>query len=268
MTDITKPMRFSDDPQELLCQLREHPYTQFACRQRQQQWQDPYRPIYHFTSPEGPMNDPNGLCYWQGKWHLFYQAFPPETPIHWGHAVSDDLLHWRDLPYALHPDMEQACWSGATLVEEDRVIAIFYGQGYGNIVAVSSDPLLLNWEKVGSIINKEGEPYDVYDPCIWKQGDYYYSISGRALPGIGSHSVRAQFLFRSRDLAEWEYMHTLTEGGYNALPGDDGACPYFWPISKDKHLLLHFSHISGAKYMLGRYDTQNQKYLRLLNVLF
>ena len=76
---------------------------------------DPYRPAYHFVSPESWMNDPHGLCLWQGRWHLFYQAFPPEEfPTaatlwephhHWGHAVSDDLIHWRDLPYAVYPGM-------------------------------------------------------------------------------------------------------------------------------------------------------------------
>lgn len=260
MLDVTKLVHFSNEEEERNRQLAEHPYTAFARRQRQRQWDDPYRPVYHFTAPEGPMNDPNGLCYWQGRWHLFYQAFPPEAPIHWGHAVSEDLLHWQDLPYALHPDREEACWSGATLVEEDRVIAIFFGNGYGNIVAVSSDPLLLNWEKVGSIRNQEGEPYDVYDPCIWKQGEYYYSLSGRAIPGIGSHSVRVEYLFRSTDLVAWEYLHPLMQGGYDSLPGDDGACPYFWPIGEEKYILLHFSHISGAKYVLGTYDTRNQTF--------
>ena len=56
---------------------------------------DPYRPAYHFVNPEGMLNDPNGLCYWQGRYHLFYLAYPPEDPRqHWGHAVSDDLVHW------------------------------------------------------------------------------------------------------------------------------------------------------------------------------
>ena len=61
---------------------------------------DRHRPQYHFVNPEAMLNDPNGLCFWQGRWHLFYQAYPPEdTRQHWGHAVSDDLIHWRDLPY-------------------------------------------------------------------------------------------------------------------------------------------------------------------------
>ena len=69
---------------------------------------DPHRPIYHYVNPEGRLNDPNGLCFWQGRWHLFYQAYPPEDPRqHWGHAVSDDLIHWRDLPLAIYPNPER-----------------------------------------------------------------------------------------------------------------------------------------------------------------
>ena len=57
---------------------------------------DRYRPSYHYVNPESILNDPNGLCYWQGRYHLFYQTCPPEDlRQHWGHAVSDDLVHWR-----------------------------------------------------------------------------------------------------------------------------------------------------------------------------
>ena len=120
---------------------------------------DPYRPLYHYVNPEGKLNDPNGLCYWQGRFHIFYQAYPPEDPRqHWGHAVSDDLVRWTDLPLAIYPDIEKACFSGSTLVEEDRVIALYDGYLAGLMVAVSSDPLLLNWEKIpgNPVIRAEG----------------------------------------------------------------------------------------------------------------
>ena len=74
---------------------------------------DPHRPIYHYVNPEHTLNDPNGICFWQGRWHLFYQAYPPEDPRqHWGHAISDDLIHWEDLPYAIYPNPERCCFSG------------------------------------------------------------------------------------------------------------------------------------------------------------
>ena len=72
--------------------------------------------------------------------------------------------------------------------------------------------------------------------------------------------MRAEFLFRSRDLATWEYLHPFVEGDIFGLAGDDGGCPYFWPIG-DRHILLHFSHMSGAHYLLGDYDTARDKFV-------
>ena len=229
---------------------------------------DRYRPLYHYVNPESTLNDPNGLCFWQGRWHLFYQAYPPEDRRqHWGHAVSDDLVHWRDLPYAIYPNPERACFSGSTLVEKDRVIAMYHGTHVGNMVAVSSDPLLLNWKKVTGkavIPNRSPDgkplPYRVFDPCIWKKDGMYYSLSGGTLPGPGGKRVRANFLFRSKDLAKWEYLHPFAENDRFSLVGDDGACPYFWPIG-NRHILLHFSHMSGGKYLLGDYDKKRDKFV-------
>ena len=268
-------------------QLRQHPALRRFAESRQKLATDPYRPLYHFVSPEGRLNDPNGLCFWQGQWHLFYQAFPPANPVpYWGHAVSDDLVHWRDLPYAIEPGPEAACWSGSTLVEDDRVIAMYHGHELGNMVAVSSDPLLLNWEKVTGntvILNpcpiwtrttgKEkmpgvlGNPPPagainfVYDPCIWKKDGLYYSLSGGTLPhGPSGRRTRAAFLFRSHDLATWEYLHPFLEDDIYGLAGDDAGCPYFWPIG-DRHILLHFSHMSGGHYLLGDYDTERDRFV-------
>ena len=61
--------------------------------------------------------------------------------------MSEDLVHWRDLPYALYPGPEEECFSGNVLVEADRAIALYHGRKLGNITAIASDPLLLNWEK-------------------------------------------------------------------------------------------------------------------------
>ena len=230
---------------------------------------DPHRPIYHYVNPENTLNDPNGLCFWQDRWHLFYQAYPPEDPRqHWGHAVSDDLIHWRDLPYAIYPNPEECCYSGATLVEEDRVIAIYHGTKVGNMVAVSHDPLLLNWEKLTGapvipIASEDGSPlpYRVFDPCIWKKGDHYYALSGGTLPHKASGKrTRANFLFRSPNLVDWDYLHPFVEDDIFTLVGDDGACPYFWPIG-DRHILLFYSHMRGGQALLGDYDTERDKFV-------
>jgi len=259
---------FADTLTAQEAQLKKNPLLKRFAESRRRNLEDPHHPIYHFVAPENRMNDPNGLCFWQGRWHLFYQGYPPEDPRqHWGHAVSDDLIHWRDLPYAIYPHPEYQCFSGATLVEENRVIAMYHGTRVGNMVAVSDDPLLLNWKKVAGkavipIKSADGSalPYRVFDPCIWKKDGAYYSLSGGTLRGPGGKPVRANFLFRSKDLATWEYLHPFAEDDRFSLVGDDGACPYFWPIG-DRHILLHFSHMSGGKYLLGDYDKQRDKFV-------
>ena len=259
--------RFPDTLAEQEEVLAEHPMMRRLAQARQALSGDRHRPAYHYVNPEGKLNDPNGLCFWRGRWHLFYQGYPPEDPRqHWGHAVSDDLLRWRDLPYCIYPHPEECCYSGATLVEENRVIAMYHGTKAGNMVATASDPLLLNWSKLGSapvipLADPSGAPlpYRVFDPCIWRQGDHYYALSGGRVPeGPGETPVAAVFLFRSPDLRRWEYLHPFTEGDRFTMLGDDGACPYFWPIG-DQHVLLFFSHLSGGQYLLGDYDTQRQK---------
>ena len=260
---------FADTLEEQEAQLRDNPLLNRMIASRKRKSGDPHRPIYHYVNPENTLNDPNGLCFWQGRWHLFYQGYPPEDPrVHWGHAISDDLIHWRDLPYAIYPDPEECCFSGATMVEDDRVIAMYHGTQVGNMVATSSDPLLLNWEKVtGQAViptpPQDGSPqeYTVFDPCIWKKGDYYYSLSAGMLPdGPGGKRIAADFLFRSKDLATWEYLHPFTEDDRFTLVGDDGACPYFWPIG-DRWILPFFSHMSGGQYLLGDYDMERDKFV-------
>ena len=89
----------------------------------------------------------------------------------------------------------------------------------------------------------------------------YYSLSGGALPHVsGGRRIPAEFLFRSGDLKTWEYLHPFVEGDIFSLAGDDGACPYFWPIG-NRYILLYFSHMSGGKYLLGDYDTERDKFI-------
>ena len=250
-------------------QLKTNPLMHRFKEDRKKWASDPHVPLYHFYSPDNRLNDPNGLSYWQGRWHMFYQAYPVEDPRqHWGHAVSEDLIHWRDLPFAIYPNPEYQCFSGAAFVEEDRVIAMYHGTRLGNMVATSTDPLLLNWDKVtdGAPISmypgEDGKPlpYRVFDPCIWKKDDVYYALSGGQLPrGPGGKYTRANWLFRSDDLANWEYLHPFIENDQYSLVGDDGACPYFWPLG-DKHIYLQFSHMSGGKYLIGDYQTDRDKF--------
>ena len=266
-TSLVPKYQFSATLEEQQRELRDNPLLLRMLAARKNMESDPYRPIFHYVNPENTLNDPNGLCYWKGRWHLFYQAYPPDDPRqHWGHAVSDDLIHWQDLPYAIYPNPEECCFSGAILVEEHRVIAMYHGTQVGNMIAVSSDPLLLNWEKLtGAPVipipeqNNTPQRYTVFDPCIWSKDGVYYALSGGTLTTeSGGNRMAADFLFRSKDLLEWEYLHPFTEGDNFTLVGDDGACPYFWPIG-DRHILLFFSHMSGGQYLLGDYNSRRHK---------
>ena len=263
--------RFAETLEEQEAQLTTNPLMKRLAESRKRYEGDPHRPVYHYVNPENTLNDPNGLCFWQGRWHLFYQAYPPEDPRqHWGHAVSDDLIHWRDLPYAIYPNPERCCFSGSALVEDDgenpRVIAMYHGTEVGNIVAVSSDPLLLNWEKLTGqpvipIRSSNGSPlpYNVHDPCIWSKDGRYYSLSNGRKPWL-----EMDYLFKSDDLENWEYLHPFIENDRFTLEGDDGACPYFWPIgngANERHILLFFSHLSGGQYLLGDYDKERDKFV-------
>ncbi len=251
-------------------QLADNLLIKRFAKSRADQEANTLRPIFHYINPEGTLNDPNGLCYWNGNWHLFYQAYPPEDRRqHWGHAFSKDLVHWKDLPYAIYPDPENKVYSGATFVEKDRVIAMYHGTEAGTMVATSSDPLLLNWDKTPQspviAMPKPGEklPYNVFDPNIWKQDGVYYTVLAGTRPeGPGGKKIRANYLFRSDDLNNWEYMHEFIENDMYSFVGDDGACPYFMPIGKSgKYIFLHFSHMTGGKYLIGDYDTSRHKFV-------
>jgi beta-fructofuranosidase len=226
------------------------------------------RPVYHMTPPEGRLGDPNGLCFWNGNWHLFYQAFPPEdSRQHWGHIVSKDLVHWQDLPYAIYPGPERSVYSGSTLVEKNRVIAIYHGTAVGNMVALSNDPLLLNWDKLtgNAVIPTKSStgfslPYVVFDPCIFRNDSVYYALSGgKSATSEWGKPVASAYVFRSKDLSHWEYLHPFVEGDRFTMIGDDYACPYFWPIG-DRYIMNFFSHNSGGQFLIGDYDHGKQKF--------
>ena len=265
---------FSNDEREQKEQLKTNELMEQYRQFRADNKDDLFNPSYHFWSPDGRINDPNGLCFWNGKYHLFYQQYPPAYPHqHWGHTVSDDMVHWEDLPSAIYPDIENACFSGNTLVEDGRVIAMYHGWGIGNMIATSSDPMLLNWEKNANNpviphlpnLPESGLPYRVFDPFIWKEDEGYYSLSG-----THSNGIMKEHLFFSQNLDKWTYLGQLMDNNPHVECSNDGACPYFLPFGDDpdQRILFFFSHSSGSRALIGKYDKITHKFNPKKNIKF
>ena len=89
---------------------------------------EPYRPQFHYTPVDGWMNDPNGMVYFKGMWHLFYQHKPFGGGLAWGHAVSKDMIHWNHLPPAIYPDEHGEIWSGSAVVDQNDTSEFFGGK--------------------------------------------------------------------------------------------------------------------------------------------
>lgn len=188
---------------------------------------DPLRPRFHFVSPAGWLNDPNGVSQWNGTYHLFYQ-YNPEGAFHhriqWGHAVSTDLVTWEDRPVALEPSEgpdADGCWSGV-LVNDGGTPTLVYSGRLGErelpCVAVGS-PDLLNWTKVpeNPVIAAPPAGVDITayrDHCVWREGTVWRQLVGSGIRGRGGTA----FLYESSDLRSWDYIGPLFIG--DASQGD------------------------------------------------
>lgn len=93
-------------------------------------YNEPFRPQFHFSPEANWMNDPNGMVYLDGEYHLFYQYYPDSTvwgPMHWGHAVSTDLVHWEHLPIAIYPDKNGWIFSGSAVIDHNNTSGLGSG---------------------------------------------------------------------------------------------------------------------------------------------
>lgn len=213
---------------------------------------DPQRPVYHFLPEANWLNDPNGLIQWRGQYHVFYQ-YNPNGPfhgtVHWGHAVSSDLVNWRHLPVALAPSPDgpdrDGCFSGCA-VDNNGVPTFIYtgvnGPAQLPCVATSADDLLVTWEKYTGNPVIPAPPADLdlvayRDHSVWQEDGSWYMLIGAGLKDQGGTAL----LYRSPDLYHWEYLHPILVGDSRqtepVFTGQMWECPSMNKLG-DKHALI------------------------------
>jgi beta-fructofuranosidase len=215
---------------------------------------DHHRPVYHFLPPANWMNDPNGPIYWKGRYHMFYQYNPNGAywgTIHWGHAVSYDMVHWRHHGVALAPQPgscdKNGVFSGCCVVN-NGVPTIFYTGTDPEVqcAATSQSDDLRSWRRPAQnpLIAHPPEGLDVTgfrDPCVWEESGAWYMALGSGIRDKGG----CVLLYRSPDLLDWTYMQPLAQGKMDVnlkgrgpvTSGEMWECPSFFPLG-DKHVLL------------------------------
>lgn len=188
---------------------------------------DRHRPLYHFLAPANWMNDPNGAFFWKGNYHLFYQ-YNPNGPfwgtMHWGHAISSDLVHWEDFPIALTPSKDgpdqDGCWSGCVVDGGGTPTALYTGLEPQTVCLATSDDELRIWKKnnipvisgpapeleLTGFPSITGHPSaDFRDPCVWREGGRWCLLIGAGMREKGG----AALLYDSVDLRHWQYLHPI-----------------------------------------------------------
>jgi beta-fructofuranosidase len=246
---------------------------------------DTDRPEFHFIAPRNWMNDPNGPIWWKGQYHLFYQWLPDSTtggPVHWGHAVSPDMVHWRHLPFALAPTPGTAdrdgCWTGSAVVSDGVPTVIYTGVIHqakpensddewlqAQMLATAEDNSLLHWKKLPEPV-LAGPPEGMAttgfrDPCPWREAGGWYLAVGSGERDKGGCIL----LYRSQDLRHWEYLHPLIHGQSTGNPapnavyrGDMWECPDFFEVN-GQHCLLYSSE-NKVSWSTGVYDRNEHKF--------
>jgi beta-fructofuranosidase len=249
---------------------------------------DPLRPQFHLLPAKNWMNDPNGPMYWKGQYHMFFQYNPNAAvwgDMHWNHAVSPDMIHWRHMPVALAPtpgwDDADGCFTGSAVDDRGTATILYTGvksvsveratlrDGTHNFrevqcLATSTDPQLRSWKKYPQpVIQPPEDPQlaGFRDPFLFRQGDDW-------ILGVAAGRFKrggCVLLYRSKDLRSWEALHELATGHWtekdNVNPVDSGEmweCPDFFPLGR-KHVLL-YSTAGKVFWESGELDEKELKF--------
>lgn len=194
-----------------------------------------YRPKLHFTAKKGWLNDPNGLVYRDGWYHLFYQHHPRSTlwgPMHWGHAISRDLLRWRHLPVALKPNDQGMAFSGSAVVDEGNTshlgsgrdpMVICYTQ-HGSVeqqgLYWSGDGIFFRPYPGNPILENPGVP-DFRDPKVFR-------VEGETLWRMALTAGDRICFYQSENLRGWEKTGEILRP--ETIPSGVLECPDVFPL--------------------------------------
>lgn len=195
-----------------------------------------YRPQFHFTPEKNWHNDPNGLVYYDGEYHMFYQYNPKGKEwgyMHWGHAVSTDLVHWEHLPIAIYPDEDSediehcTAFSGSAIVDHkntlgkqkgsDKTLIAFYtSKNCGQRIAYSTDRGR-TWEKYeGNPVIPYDEADDARDPKVIWHEPFQKFIMVLYRKSTDEERSKGVSFYTSENLTDWEYKSHVF--GYYECP--------------------------------------------------
>lgn len=232
----------------------------YANHNLENQRADRWYPQFHIAPAAGWMNDPNGVCYFKGRYHVFYQHYPYAPhwgPMHWGHVSSPNLVHWQRHPIALAPsnipeggtepnngEITQdtgGVWSGCAVVDDDELVVFYTGNQWVNgrddadgkiqtqCLATSKDGI--TFQKRGAVIAPPEGVEDFRDPKVWRMGNTWYLVVAASVKNRGE-----VWLYTSKNLKHWEFDRVLfTAPDRNVYMVE---CPDFFPLG-DQWVLLY-----------------------------
>lgn len=258
---------------------QENPGGRYFLADEEMHYDSPFRETYHFTPWKNWMNDPNGLCWFQGYYHMFYQFNPHGqkwSNMYWGHAASRDLLHWVHLPVVLAPQEEilekpeelvGGAYSGCAVVKGDEVI-FYFTRHIGPIkdceetkqqqwMMRSKDMIHFTEEKCIIKERPEEAAFDFRDPKVIENGGSWYMVLASAVKGKG-----AILLYKSEDMEHWTYVHPLLTEECSGIRCFE--CPDFMRLD-GKYLAMGAwmdHHDEYGRFQMSRYyigDWKEQK---------
>ena len=229
-------------------------------------YQERLRPQFHFSAKQGWLNDPNGLAYYNGMYHLFFQHCPStwhgDSPKYWGNAVSRDLVHWEEIGEALAPDTLGAMWSGSAVVDKNNTsglgqdgkppLVLIYtaaGEPFVQCIASSVDGRTFT-KFAGNPVVKNIAPGD-RDPRVFWYGPTKHWVMTLWVEKDGHNTIH---FFTSPNLRDWT-LASVTVGGAG---GDNFLyeCPDMFelPLDGNSHDKKWVLTAANGEYAVGSFD--------------